>query len=174
MTEAIKTAARAIAEARVLAKRAEMALSKADDGRVVLEARRDALKLERATIVEKARSGTTDAELALRLLVIEADLGDLEKLVATADAEFSKAQSAALEARQHIGSAEWQLSQARADEMEGRLLVHADRLGALLLETITELVASGARKGSRPIWAPSPALADAINRAHLNRGNVRQ
>jgi hypothetical protein len=173
MTAQIKTAAAALAEARVLAKRAEIALTKADDGRALLAERMVALQTQRDGIVATARAGSTDPELALRMATLDLDIGDLAKMVAAADGEFSKAQSAALEARQHVVSAEWQFSQVQAGELERRLLEHAERLGSLLLETITELVASGARHGSKPIYAPSHALADAVHRAHLNRGNIR-
>jgi hypothetical protein len=172
--EAIQAAARVLASARIGATRAEAALAKTTEAVALLADRSAALTAERSAIGEKARAGGDTAALSLRLLVVDADLVDLAALAEAAQADCTAALAVAIEARQAVAAAEWSLSEAEADEYEARLLIHSATLDALLLETIGELITLGARKGSRPIWAPSPALADAINRAHLNRGSVRQ
>jgi hypothetical protein len=174
MTAQIKAAAAALAEARIMSERAESVLMAAAGGRTQLSERVAALQAERAVIVDKARAGSMDPALALRMATLDLDIADLGAMVASADSDVTKAQISAGQARQDVASAEWQLSEAKADELESRLLVHAAHLDHLLSDTISDLVASGARKGSRPIWAPSPELAEAIQRAHLNRRNVRQ
>jgi hypothetical protein len=174
MTAEIQAAARALASARASATRAEAALAKTNAARALLADRSAALNAERSTLVEKARAGGDAPTLSLRLSIIDLDLSDLAALAQAAQADCDAAGAVSSEAKQAVVAAEWSLSEEETAEYEARLLVHSATLDALLLETIGELITLGARKGSRPIWAPSPALADAINRAHLNRGSVRQ
>jgi hypothetical protein len=174
MTVEIDAAAKALATAKAEATRAESGLVKAQARLKVLADNSSALSADRVALVEEARAGGDTAALSLRLEIVRADLGDLAKMGAAAEADVTAAQAVAAEARKAVASVEWALETATADEFEKRLLVHAATLDSLLFTTIQDLVTLGARRGSRPNWACSTGLAEAIRRSDLNRANVRE
>jgi hypothetical protein len=140
-----------------------------------LKARVTALEGERSTIIANARGADPDPKNALRLCVREADLKDIAPMTDDANAGVAVAQAHDLEARQAVVRAEQQMAMAEAAELEARLTAHAAKLDALLLATLTELNAVGKRVGrARPVFMPSPELANTLQRLHLTATQVRR
>jgi hypothetical protein len=107
--------------------------------------------------------------------VIDSDRSDLDELAAGADAEVAEAQAAVAEARQAIARVEQQLAMARDAELEQRLLEHCGKLDSLLLSAVNQLAAVGKRNGrSRPLFAPSQALTDSLQRLYLTAASMRR
>jgi hypothetical protein len=174
MTDAIKAAAHALASARQNADAATAALTEAEAAADLPKAHVAELQAERAGIIAASRSGKQDPGKVLRLAVIDEDLADLAPIVAEADSELAKAQSAAQEAKGAIVRAEQHMAAATDDEMALRLAEHAGKLDALLLATINDMAGIAKRGGRRPFWAPSPALVNELQRLHLIGIQVRR
>jgi septal ring factor EnvC (AmiA/AmiB activator) len=175
MIDTIKAAAQALAAARHAADAASEAVTEAQHTADRPKARVSASQAERASIIAASRGGTRDPDASLRLAVLDADLADLAPMVAEAEAELAKAQAAEVEARQAVVRAEQRLAMATDAELERRLVIHAGKLDDLLLATLSELEAVGKRIGrSRPLFAPSQALAEWLRRLHLTAEGIRR
>jgi hypothetical protein len=140
-----------------------------------LKARVTAPETERASIIANARGGDRDPSHALRLCVLEADLKDMKPMADDANAGVAVAQAHDQEARQAVVRAEQQMAMAEAAELEARLAAHARALDTLMLTTLNELTAVGKRVGrARPVFVPSPELANTLQRLHLVANQVRR
>jgi hypothetical protein len=107
--------------------------------------------------------------------VVEADLRDLAPMIKDANAGVAAAQAHDQEARQAVGRAEQQMAMSGDAELEARPAAHARALDALLLTTLNELTAIGKRVGgARPVFMPSPELANTLQRLHLTANQVRR
>jgi hypothetical protein len=175
MTDAIRAAATALAGARQKATSTAHALAEAQSVADELRSRGAALDTERANIIASARRGDNDPKHALRLGVINADLQDLAPMIEDANAGVTAAMAQDQEARQAIVRAEQQFSMVTDAELERRLADHAGKLDALMLATLNELNAVGRRVGrARPVFIPSPELANTLQRLHLVASQVRR
>jgi hypothetical protein len=173
--ETIRAAARALAGARSKTAGSLAALTEAQAVSDGLKARVAALETERASIIANARGADPDPKNALRLCVLEADLKDMKPMTDDAAAGVATAQAQDQEGRQAVVRAEQQFSMATDAELEARLAAHAADLDALLLTTLNELTAVGKRVGpARPVFMPSPELANTLQRLHLTANQVRR
>jgi hypothetical protein len=171
MTEAINEAARALAAVRHAAGSAAEAVIGAQHAADRPKARVSSCQAERASIIAASRGGTRDPDVSLRMAVLDADLADLAPVVAEAEAELAKTQAAEAEARRAVFRAEQQLAMATDAELERRLVIHAGKLDDLLLATLSDLATVGGRIGrSRPLFVPSQALTDSLQRLYLTAG----
>jgi hypothetical protein len=175
MTDTIRAAAHALAGARSKTAGTARTLTEAQAVSDGFKARVTALASERAGIVAAARGGDRDPTHALRVGVIDADLQDLAPMIGDANAGVAVAQAQNQEAVQAVVRAEQQMAMAEAAELEARLAAHAAKLDALLLTTLNELTAVGKRVGrARPVFMPSPELANTLQRLHLTATLVRR
>jgi hypothetical protein len=175
MTETIRAAALALAGARQKVTSTAGALAEAQSVRDGLKTRVTALEMERASIIGATRSGDNHPTHALRVGVIDADLQDLAPMTEDANAGVASAQAQDQEARQAVVRAEQQMAMSEDAELEARLAAHARALDTLMLATLNELTAVGKRVGrSRPVFTPSPELANILQRLHLTANQVRR
>jgi hypothetical protein len=163
----IEAAARSVAEARHKADEAAAAVEAAEERAADIRGRRDALRAERASLVEAARNGDTDPSAGLRVAVIDEDLKDLAPLFADAQAGIATAQAALQKAAGEVAHAEMKLAMAKDADIEARLIAHATKLDELLTASIIEIEAIRKGHGGRPKWFPSGPLADVVTRLHL-------
>jgi dihydroxyacetone kinase-like predicted kinase len=176
MTDTIRAAAHAVAGARQKTAGTAHALAEAQSVADKLREHVTALETERAGIITAARGGGAhDPTHALRVGVIDADLQDMKPMTDDANAGVAAAKAQDHEARQAVVRAEQQFAMATDAELERRLAEHAAKLDALLLATLNELTAVGKRVGrARPVFVPSPELANTLHRLHLTANQVRR
>jgi hypothetical protein len=175
MTDAIRAASHALAGARQKTTSTACALAEAQSVADKLRARVTALETERADIISAARGGDDDPKHALRIGVIDADLRDLAPMTDDANAGVAVAQAHDLEARQAVVRAEQQMTMSEDAELEARLTAHARALDTLMLTTLNELTAVGKRVGrARPVFMPSPELANTLQRLHMTATGIRR
>lgn len=144
---------------------AALAEKQAAAGRI--HGRRDALMNERAAIIAAARNGVEDQAGPLRLAVLDADLTDLKPALDAAVAEVRQAETAVAQARNAVAQAETALQLDADRDFEAKLVQHAVELDRLLVATLGELAALQRRRGGRPAWGPSDALARDVARLRL-------
>ena len=171
-TITIEAAARAVAEARHKAAEAAALIEAAEECAGDIRERRDALRTERAALVQAARSGDASGSAGLRVAVLDEDLKDIAPLLADAHAGVQAAKADAAKAVQAVALAEQNLTLARDADLEDRLVAHAAKLDELLTATIVELDTIRKRRGGRAKWFPSGPLADNVTRLHLTAMRV--
>jgi hypothetical protein len=170
MSERIKAAAGAVAEARDNAAKARDALAEAQAGRQRLHDRVAAIAAERGAIVAARRAGNADPEHGVRLEILRADEVDVAGMVVDADADVKRALDTAQAANGAVTRAEQYLIGAQDEVLLGKLVEHATTLDGLLLKTVTEIAAIGAHRRSGPAWFPSDALASTLTKLNYTAG----
>jgi cyanophycinase-like exopeptidase len=179
MSDAIDNAAFHVAEMESRLDAANDKLSAARAAAAEIDTRVAALETERTGIIATARSGDADAKLALRIGVLDADLGDLRKIAADGKAGLANAEAELGRAASALASAEQALALAKDEEIECQLVAHVDQLAQLLGAGIAELRAIWARKRARPTWSASTELVRELERlrfvaeGHLTPGQHR-
>jgi hypothetical protein len=166
-TITIEAAARAVAEARHKAAEAAALIEAAEERAADIRERRDALRTERAALVQAARNGDASGSTGLRVAVLDEDLKDIAPLLADAWAGVEAAKAEAQKAASAVALTEQHLALAKDADIEARLVAHATKLDDLLAATILELDTIRKRRGGRAKWYPSGALADNVTRLHL-------
>jgi hypothetical protein len=163
---AIETAGHNVALAESAANTAADQLAAAHHHADGIRGRHNALGAERDAIAAARRAGG-DVDGA-RLAVIQLDLEGLDSLLADASAAVAARQNEADTARAAVAAARQQLDLVKDTELIAKLKPHADKLGELLLATLTEIEAAGKRlQRSRPEWYPTGRLADTLHRLDL-------
>jgi multidrug efflux pump subunit AcrB len=154
----------ATAEADRDATRAELIELESSLAEVV--GRLTALDVERQKILE---SRPVDA--AGLLTINAADMESLQPIQEQRQAAASAQHDLLVQADRDVSFAKSQLARAADREYLDRLVIHAGDIDRLMMATLAEI--GRLSVGGRPVWAPSPALADAIRRADLQRAGVR-
>jgi len=172
MIEAISGAAGAVAESRVAVEQSGAALAIAEANRDGIKNRIDEKNTERAAIVAARKNGIENAKDGGKLMTLAADLEGLTELLAEGTTLVNSAAARAAEAGRVLSQAESHLARRTDEEMLRRLVEHAEKVDGILLGTIQEINAACGRLGKlsgREPWAPSIALAEALQRRHLTR-----
>lgn len=164
MTTTIDNAAFHVAEMESKLATANDKLAAAQKTASEIDTRVTALETERTGIIAAARSGDADGKLALRIGVLDADLGDLRKIAADGRAGLANAEAEVGRAGSALASAEQALALAKDEELEHQLVAHVDQLAQLLGAGISELRAIWHRKHARPVWAPTTELVRELER----------
>jgi hypothetical protein len=164
MSDQIKAAANAVAEARANAAKASDALAAAQGARKRLTDRVASIQVERSGIVSARRAGSADPEAPLKMAVLDADERDLAGLVIEADTAVKAALDNAQAAQGAVARAEQHLDMAHDEWLLAKLTEHATTLDGLLLRSVNEITAIAARSGRGPCWFPSGALATTLTK----------
>jgi hypothetical protein len=163
----VEAAARRVASARQGQAEADSAVAAANTALAAVQTLVGRLNVERAALIDAARQGCTDADAALRVGVIDADLADAAPLLADARAGVKRAEADAAEAFQATAAAERDLAIERDRETEAMLVERAEALSAMLATAIAELKEIQHRRGGRPAWAPQTGLVRELTSLRL-------
>jgi len=176
MTTQISNAAGVVATAKVEVERAAAILAGAEGARDLMRARLNEKKAERAQIIGDRKAGVDSPKHGQRLMVIAADMENLEAMVAETEADVARTAAGADRAKRALAQAEDGLAKASDIELLRRLIEHAVVLDGLMVKNIKEIAATWKRLGNSPgreKWTPTVELADLIKRIDLTRENRR-
>jgi chromosome segregation ATPase len=120
----------------------------------------------RAEIIGRRRddedSREDDAE---KIALLDADMEGLRTLLAEAEARVENARAPVQEARSMAAKAMGDMERVEAAAKLAVLVWHATRVGEILGATLTELEATRARTGGRPVWNVGRGLYSQIRKS---------
>ncbi len=171
---AITAAAGAIAAATARLDTATVALAEAEKSATNVRARTTALEAERQAIVQRRANGQHEEGDAGRLALIAADLEGLMPLRAEAEAAVTVARQKVEAGEGQSAYARQQFARAEAEAQLAALVEHAQKLDAIMLQTIERITTTAAQIGAtgRPPFAPSVALVQAVRRLAAAHGTL--
>jgi len=166
----VEAAGRHVAEASAAVEESRAPLAAAEAHRDRIAGRLGVLDAQRAAIVSRRAGGDEEPDDAARLALIAADREGLASLLVAAEAALVEPRAAAERARTALAEARRAFDAAEDEAVQQALARHADRLGALLLQTVGELDQIRQRRGrGMPAWAPTAELYNVLRKLAIQR-----